>query len=293
MRRIRRQARPVIGSLDGAGVLVQRNARELVLGAVWILLPGVLLNLAATGLAFDRYQTFKGSTVSVPELLGGEKAATGIEELLWYVGLIISSLSACLVGAYAATLVVRRQMGLPLRVRAGYRAMARRLPALLLAWLLGHCWFPVVALVLADVSSSTLAPLAIFGAPLVLIATTMTLVVAPVIVVEHLGPFAGLRRSVRMARDSFGALFGFVVASVVIGLLVQYGIAYLPRLLQAIGLVSFGRFGWLIEGVAGQLGRLISTPLVAIATALVYLEMRMRMEGMDIVLDADRAFGAS
>lgn len=52
-------------------------------------------------------------------------------------------------------------------------------------------------------------------------------------------------------------LFGFVVTSVLIGLLVQYGMAYLPRLLQATDLVSFGRFGWLIEGAAGQRGRMV------------------------------------
>ncbi len=290
-RRLRRQPRPIIGSLDGAGVLVQRKMREVVLGAAWILLPGVLLNLVATSLAFDRYQTFKGSTVSIPELLGGEKAATGIEELLWYVGLVINSLAACLVGGYVAMLAVRWRMGLSVRIRIGYRTVLPRLPALMIAWLIGHCWFPVVAVVLGRVSTSSLAPLAILGAPLVLVAATMTLVVAPAIVVEGLGPIAGLRRGWRLARGSFATFFAFVVCSVLIGLLVQYGIAYLPRLLQATGLVTFGRFGWLIEGVAGQLGRLISTPLVAVATAFVYLETRMTNEGMDLVLDADRAFG--
>ncbi len=113
---------------------------------------------------------------------------------------------------------------------------------------------------------------------------------APAIVVERLGPFAGLRRSINMARTNFSTLFAFVVASVVMGLVLQYGIAYLPRLLEAIGLVSFGRFGWLIEGVAGQLGRLISLPLVASATVFIYLEMRMRREGLDLVVAADAAF---
>lgn len=272
--------------------MVQASAREMVLGAAWILLPGVALSLAATSLAFDRYQSLKDSTVSIPELLGGEQAATGIEELLWYVGLVISSLAACLVGGYVSTLVVRRRIGQPVRIRAAYRALLPRVPSLIVAWALGHCWFPLLALMLASTSSSTLAPFAILGAPLILVASTFTLLAAPAIVVEGLGPLAGLRRAGRMARTSFGLLFGFVAASVVIGLFVQFGIAYLPRLMQATGLVSFGRFGWLIEGVAGQLGRLIGTPLVAAATALVYLEVRMTTEGMDIAVEADRAFGA-
>ena len=290
-RRLRRQQRPVIGSLDGAGVLLQRNARELVLGSALIILPGVVINLIATSLAFDRYQSFKRSVVSVPELLGGQPAATGIEELLAYLGLVVNSLAACLVGGYVATLVVRSQIGLPPTIRSGYRALSKRILALVTAWAIGHCWIVFAGLLLARVSGGGLASLIILGAPVIFVLATMTVVVSPAIVVERLGPIKGLRRAWRMARASFSTLFGYVCASILIGVVVQYGIAYLPRLLQQTGLVGFGRFAWLIEGAAGQLGRLISMPLVAIATTLVYLETRMTIEGMDLVLDADRAFG--
>lgn len=292
-RRMRRQQRPVIGSLDAAGALMQRNMREIVVGSAWILVPSVALNLIATTLAFDRFRTFRGSTISIPELFGGRKSASTVEDLLWYLGLVVTSLTASLVGGYVATLVVRRQLGLPMRIRGGYRAMLPRLPALLVAWLLGHAWFPFVALLLANVSSDVLPALVVFGSPVLLVLATMTICASPAIVVERLGPLAGLRRAWRLGKANFSMLFGFVAASVAIGVLVQYGIAYLPRLLQATGLLTFGRFGWLIEGVAGQLGRLISTPLIAVASVLVYLEVRMTTEGMDLVLDADRAFGAN
>jgi hypothetical protein len=290
--RLRRQPRPVLGSLDTAGVLVQRHAREVIVGSAWILLPGLVVGLVATTLAFDRYQSLHGAAVSVPELLGGQQAATGVEELLWFVGVVIGSLAACLVGGFVATLVVQHSTEQPLRVRAGYRTLAPRLPALTIAWLLGHAWFPLVVLLLHHVSGGGLALLAVFGSPLVLVAVAFTLLAAPAIVIEGLGPIGGLRRAWRLARARFGLLFRFVLASIVIGLLVQYGIAYLPRLLQATGLISFGRFGWLIEGVAGQLGRLISTPLVATATAIVYLDVRMAAEGMDLLVDAELAFGS-
>ena len=271
--------------------MVQGNVREIVVGSAWILLPGVVVGLVATSLAFDRYQSFQGAAVSVPELLGGAKAATGVEELLWFVGLVVSSLAACLVGGFASTLVVQRRTGRPVRVAAAYRALVPRLPALSLAWLLGHAWFPLAILLLGNVEGSARTVLAVLASPLILVAVTYTLVAAPAIVIEGLGPVGGLRRSWGLARVRFGMLFGFVVTSVLIGLLVQYGMAYLPRLLQATDLVSFGRFGWLIEGAAGQLGRLVSTPLVATATTLVYLEVRMAAEGMDITVEADRAFG--
>lgn len=271
---------------------MQRHAREFVVGSAWILLPGIAIGLAATTLAFDRYQSLKGAAVSVPELLGGRRASTGVEELLWYVGLVVGSLAACLVGGLVANLVVQHRTEQPLRVAAGYRALVPRMPALALAWLLGHAWFPLALVLLGNVAGTGLAVLALLASPLVLVAVTFTLFAAPVIVIEGLGPIRGLRRAWRLARTRFGLLFGFVCASVLIGLLIHYGIAYLPRLLQATGLVSFGRFGWLIEGVAGQLGRLLSTPLIATATALVYLEVRMAAEGMDLVVEADHAFVA-
>jgi hypothetical protein len=271
--------------------MVQRNTREIVLGSALIILPGVVLTLVATTLTFDNYQSLKGSIVSVPELLGGREAGSGIEELLVYIGLLLNSIAAALVGGYVATLAIRRQLGLRLSIATSYRALLPRIPTLLAAWALGHFWIPLAGLALGGVDGSSWGPLITFGVPAALVAVTMTVVTAPAIIVERLGPLAGTKRAWRMARANFGTLFGFVVASVLIGLLVQYGIAYLPRLLQGTGLVTFGRFGWLIEGVAGQLGRLISMPLVATATALVYLEVRMKTEGLDLVIDADRAFG--
>lgn len=261
------------------------------MGSALIILPGVILTLVATTLSFDRYQSLKGSVVSVPELVGGQRAATGIEDLVLAIGLLLNNLAACLVGGYVATLVVRRQMGASVSIRVGYRAMVPRLPAMFVAWVFGHCWLPLAGLALSRVRGGGVVTLIVFGIPAVLVLVTFTLVVSPVIVIERLGPFAAIRRSIRLARTDFGALYGFAFCSVVIGLVVQYGIAYLPRLMQATGLVAFGRFGWLIEGVAGQVGRLISIPLVAAATAFVYVEVRMSREGMDLVLDADRAFG--
>ncbi|MEO6126123.1 MAG: hypothetical protein ABIR32_20690 [Ilumatobacteraceae bacterium] len=290
-RRVRRHQRPVISSLDAAGVMVQRNAREVLLGSALIILPGVAINLIAATLAFDRYESFSGSVVSIPELLGGARSSTGVEELFWYLGLLINSLAACLVGGYVASLATRRQMGLPVSIRAGYRGMVRRLPALVGAWVIGHCWIVLIGWMLRSIDDSGRTVIAVLGSPLVLVAITMTVTVSPAIVIERLDAVRGVRRSWRLARQSFGPLFGFTLGSVVVGVVVQYGLAYLPRLAQQTGLITFGRFGWLIEGVAGQVGRLISLPLVAIATAFMYLEVRMTREGMDIVLDADRAFG--
>lgn len=293
LRRMQRHQRPIIGSLDGAGVMMQRHAREVLVGSALIVLPGVAVNLVAATLAFDRYESFSGSIVSIPELVGGSRASTGVEELLWFIGVMVNSLSACLAGGYLASLVVRRHAGLALTIRTGYRGMARCIPSLLVAWLIGHSWFILSAWGLRGVGGTGLISLILLGLPVVLVLTTMTVVVAPAIVIERIGPFAGLARAWRLARIGFGTLFGFTLASVILGSVVQYGIAYLPRLLEQTGLITFGRFGWLIEGVAGQLGRLVGLPIIALATALMYLEMRMALEGMDLSIEAERVFVSS
>ncbi len=45
--RLRRQQRPVVGSIDAAGAMLQHNGREVVVGAALIVLPGVVLTLVA------------------------------------------------------------------------------------------------------------------------------------------------------------------------------------------------------------------------------------------------------
>ncbi len=290
---MRRQQRPVLGSLDGAGVLMQRHARVVLLGSAIIILPGVALNLFTATLAFDRYESFSGSIVSAPELIGGTRASTGAEELFWAIGVLVNSLTACLVGGYVAAVVLRRQLGAAVTIGSGYRSLVGRLPALIIAWALGHSWIVLAGLLTRNTSNDSRGVLLFYGSPVALVLVSITVLVAPAIVAERLGPFRGLLRSLQFAKRRFGTLFSFTVASVIVGVALQYGIAYLPRLLEATGFITFGRFGWLIEGVAGQLGRLISTPVIAAATTLVYLELRMNLEGMDLTLETERAFGTT
>jgi hypothetical protein len=116
------------------------------------------------------------------------------------------------------------------------------------------------------------------------------LFVSPVIVTEQVGPRRGLRRATHLARSRYGEVLGFVALTTLIGAAVRFGIAYLPRTLTWTGLVTFGDVGWLVEGIAGQVGQLVSVPLVGIATARYYLEVRMHAEGLDLAIEADRVF---
>ena len=89
----------------------------------------------------------------------------------------------------------------------------------------------------------------------------------------------------------FGAAFGFVVACSVLAVLLFSFIAFLPQLAEATGLVTFGSYMWLVQGVTTQLALLVVIPFTAIATTQLYLQIRVHAEGLDLVVAADRAFG--
>lgn len=288
--RLRRHQRPALGALDQGGMLVQRHARAALLGSAVVVVPMVALNVVVSNLAFDRSNRLADLVVSVPELVGGVDAATGAETLLAYLALVGNSLAVALVGGYTAQMVLRRSAGLDVGIWSTWRPTLRRLPPLAVAWFLGHLWAFLLALLLVQVSASDWVGLAVFGAPLVAWFTSLTLLVSPTIVLERLGPWAGLRRGVRLARRRLGVSFGFVVLCTLVAGGLRLAIGWLPQLLEATGLITFGRFRNVADGVAAQVGQLIVVPLVGLATAVLYLQVRMDAEGVDLLIESDAAF---
>jgi hypothetical protein len=116
-------------------------------------------------------------------------------------------------------------------------------------------------------------------------------VAAPALLLEDLGVFASLRRSWRLVRRSFWRVFG-------IGLLTSV-ISYIVR---QIFTLPFGIIGGLVAGTQGHIGfsgtlvqLLISDigtilagavlyPFSAGVIALLYLDLRIRREGLDVDL---------
>jgi hypothetical protein len=286
---LRRQQRPVLGAIDIAGHILARHFRTVVVGSAAILLPGLAMNLIASSLAFDRARSLSNVVSSLPEMLGAGRAATGVESVLWYLSTVINSLAAALVGGYVTTLVIQHQIGIVPSARTAFSALFRRLPVLFLAWLIGHVWIIGGAMILGRTRSNSTG-LIVLGAGVAFTMLIHTILVSPAIIAEGIGPFAGLKRSWKMARRQPSTVSGFVIATMLVGSFVQYGITLLPRALNATGFVPLGRFSWAFESVAGQLGRMIGVPLIAMATAQIYLELRMTTEGMDLIAQADRSF---
>jgi hypothetical protein len=142
-------------------------------------------------------------------------------------------------------------------------ASVARLPALVIAWLVVH------AIEAAGLVAFVLG--AIFVMPLFL-------VVAPAIVVERLGPWRGIRRSMRLTRTRYGAVLG-------ISLLVAMVDVILTIALTGIGfLFEFFDWGWIVSAFCSAASSLITVPFVAGVATLVYFDLRVRSEGLDLEL---------
>jgi hypothetical protein len=123
-----------------------------------------------------------------------------------------------------------------------------------------------------------------------LAAMTWFLVVAPVIGAEDLGPIDAMRRSARLTGRRFWPVLGLALLSALVATLFGYALGLLPTVLGLV--VGTDGLGWVVLGVAGVVTGLVTMPVVAAATVLIYLDLRVRTEGLDLELDAARALPA-
>jgi type III secretory pathway component EscS len=278
---LRRTDRLIVGSFDAAAHVLQQRARVVVLGAATLMLPMMAANLLLSVLAFRSFDTFQNAF--------GDRGYIGAESGQVFVAIVLQSFTAHVVGAYAAAVLVPFQLGTEPTMRHGLGVVLRRLPLLFTTWAVTHWWAVLLALAIAFAPSAT-GPSLVFMWPLVALATTLGLLVGPVIAAEQLGMRA-IPRAVRLVRTRFGASWGFVVvAGLISGSLFAF-IAQLPSLVEATGLVTFGSYGYLVQGVTLEIALLVVLPLSALATAQLYLQLRVHAEGIDLWMAADAAFG--
>ena len=289
-RRLKPDDRLVLGSIDAGAHVFQRHTREAVVGSALFLVPAILANLLLATLVFDRFEALADSALALPELIGLADSTTTADTVVAYVAIVTTSLAVALAGGYLAAIHADATFGRPVSMPAALRRTARRLPALGGAWLVGHSWFLLMALIVVNARGGALGGWITLLVPAGVLGSALVLLVSPVIVIEDCSTFAGLRRAVRLARSRFGASVGLVVGAGGVGLALRLGITLLPRLAEATGLVTFGSWGSLLEGLAAQLAQLLTIPVVALATVAYYLQVRIHAEGIDLVLAADRAF---
>jgi hypothetical protein len=117
---------------------------------------------------------------------------------------------------------------------------------------------------------------------------TWFLVTAPVIGAEGVGPIVAMRRSARLVSRRFWVVLGVALLSLVVELLFEMAIGLVPSMFAL--LLGTDGVGWVLAAAASILTQLITVPVVAGITVSLYLDLRVRTEGLDLELDALEAF---
>jgi hypothetical protein len=251
-------------------------------------MPAVAINLWVTIAAFNRLDP---NDSALPSFLT-EDTTSGIEDVAWIVASVFISFVTAVVGYYCALILLGERFRTPISIGRALVRTLKQLPAIFVAWALTHWWFPLMALIV--VTSDPGAAVG-WGALFVFVswfASAATLMVVPAMVGERLGPLAAAKRNWRLIRLRYGVCLIFVLVATLLSALMLTGIATLVPLLEEAGFLEFGRFAWIVQGVIAQFAVLLVVPLIALGTAQVYVEIRVIGEGLDLVIDADTAFGA-
>ncbi len=271
--------------LDGVFKLFKANAGAIVAIVAAFSVPLQLLAAWAQrdALSVGLFDTLGDPSVFDPETAQpfGDFGATVVVSLaqLLVLPLMAGAISQVVAASY---------LGERLSAGPALRRTLSRFWALVGGWLVAH--LPLLiglallgAMLLLGAGLATL--LVVFGigvmvlTPLVLAVSALTVAVAPAIVVEELGPLAGVRRSWRLVWGRFWPVLGISLLAGLITSFVASALGFVPSFVA----LFFGlEYGWIILAVGGILASLVSAPIVAIAATLIYFDLRIRFEGFDL-----------
>ena len=251
--------------LDGGIAVVKAAPRAVITVAAVVLVPLELVSawvqrdsLADRGLAGALSAATSSSNSSSVHIDAAAIVLLALSGIA--LSLVTGSVAALLRGWYADTVPTAGD---------ALRVSLQHAPALIAAWVLVH--------VVEAVAAVALIVPAILVMPLFM-------VTAPAIVFERLGPLAAVRRSWRMTKTRYGAVLGAA-------LLIAMVSSLLTLALSGLGLAfTFLSFGWVIDAVCRAASGLVTVPFVAAATTLVYLDLRVRTEGLDLELQFAERF---
>jgi len=145
-----------------------------------------------------------------------------------------------------------------------------------------RCWVVPIVVVAVGVAKWTAACLGFVGFFLV---DALVFIAGPVAGAERVGPFAAIRRSVRLAKASYLNALAVSFGGFLITSTVRSALAVGPTaLVQLLGLPE----GWfLVLDQVGSLTLLITLPLTACIAARALVDLRCRAEGFDLVRRQD------
>ena len=247
--------RTITGILDHAFELMRHHRTTVTLLAVAVLLPlsVVMLVLQIQLVGLD----------GAGDPLGGFDDDAGTNMTLVVTSILLSSLQVTLM-AGAVTPLVTGDAGVDPRAALLAGRLLRRLPAVLAGWVL-------------------VKALEVVGAVGLLVGSAFMMVfcslVTPVIVTMTANPIRAVGTSFRLVGKGFGRTVAVVVLMVVVDNSVRLSFVTVP------GLVA-GWTGWTLGsvavGVLTVVGDLLSASFVALATAALFVDLRVRIDHLDL-----------
>jgi len=248
--------------LDGAFAIVKARPRKILGFTACFVVP---VSLAA---AFLQRGALVGFWFSDDPTASGDTTSGGGEMVTAVVLLIVPSIALVCVAAALAHLVSGWSVGRDAPAREMLGIVGRRRWPLLGSFVVVH---------LAEVAGALGCYI---GALFVL---TLFVPVAPIIGTEGASVGEALRRSVRLVRARYFPVMGLAVLMGVVSGLLGLALASLP---QALALSLDSESAWPLLALASILSHVVTTPFVAAATVLLYLDLRVRTEGLDLELAA-------
>ncbi|MEW2167664.1 hypothetical protein AB0912_32395 [Streptomyces sp. NPDC007084] len=268
-----------------------------------ILLQGFFLNDTEST---DALSDPSATVGELTRALGDTMLSSGVVLLITLLGTIVAT-------ALLTSVTSRAVLGKPVTTGEAWRDARPRLPRLFGLTLL----LPVIALLIVGVgtlpgvlvgvagSGDAGAVLAALGGLAAAVVAVWLMVrfslASPALMLEKQGIVKSMRRSVKLVNGSWWRVFGIqllgtIIANIVSSIVV-IPFALLAAALSGDGISGFldsgaGSVGWtflIISGIGSVIGSMLTLPISAGVTVLLYIDQRIRREALD--LDLARAAG--
>jgi hypothetical protein len=275
--------------LDVAIKLCVANGATLLKAVVFVALPvqviSTIITISTGGADFDVF----GDTNT-----GGHTAHETNVYVAGQVGAaLLQTVAVVLATAACFRAIARAYLAEKADWRESLRFAVKRFPQILWVGVIFIASFALGFIVLAVpmAVAATVASLVV-GAILMFVLFTWLYIVwslaVPALLVEDVRGIKALRRSHNLVSGRWWQTFavimlGFLLASVLSGVIQALFVAVI-----LVGVDSSSLLAWVIIGLAGLVSLLITTPFQAALLLVVYFDLRVRKEGFDLELLAER-----
>lgn len=246
--------------IDATFKLLRANASALAPMLLLAALPFEALTAYAQRNAVSLSQVFS----QLGDLQGSTATASAGDFTLVAIGALGLWTVTPIVAGAVCRRVAASYLGGQLAAGAVTRSAGRRAAALLVASILGHLLEGLGFL------SCVLPGIAVIA---------LLFLTAPAVVIEGLGPVAGLRRSWRLVAHRFWPVLGTVLLGGFLALVTVEIVSVVP---EALAGLAAPHLRAVVDAVVGTVGQAFEWALGSILATVLYLDQRVRQEGLDL-----------